>query len=133
MISEGVLLKVACGTASPGDLLEMQRLRLYPSPTGSETPQVGPSPLCFNQFSSCPVSTVKSGKQYAITTSSSHTSRPVWAPQAALTPGDSLLEVLEHTGLWQEESSKVGERVQDPKSRPGRHLNPGALMRHLCV
>lgn len=133
MISKVVLLKVVCGTTSPGDWLEMQRLRPYPSPTGSETLRVGSSQLCFNQCSSCLVSTVESGKQDAVTTSGSHASCAVWAPRAAVTPGASLLEVLERTGLWQEENSQVGERVQAPKSRPRRHLNPGALMQHLCV
>lgn len=57
-------------------------------------------------------------KQDAVTSSGSHASCPVRAPRAAATPGASLLEVLAHTGLWQEDNSTVGEEYrllnQDP-------------------
>lgn len=37
-------------SASPGNLLEMQILGLYPRPTKSEFLGVGPSSLCFNRL-----------------------------------------------------------------------------------
>ena len=44
-------------SASPGNSLEKQILGSCPGPTESETLDVGPRSLCFNQPSRCPVHT----------------------------------------------------------------------------
>lgn len=42
---------VVTRSAVPGNLLEMQILRLHPGPTDLETLEEGTSSLCFNKFS----------------------------------------------------------------------------------